>query len=118
MRKCIIHPTHRKFVRLLREKIREGNPIVIRKAEYDALLKELPLFQSATARNQIIYRLALRAMNRPSSEIQQYDDLIIVNEQFIKGLESVYAKVERKHLCPVLMVSIRTSIIKHYKRRR
>lgn len=118
MRRCIIHPTHRKFIRLLRERLREGNPIIIRKAEYDALLKELPLFQSATARNQIIYRLALRAMNRPSSEMQQYDDLIIVNEQFIKGLETVYAKVERKQLCPVIMVSILTPFLKHYKRGR
>lgn len=117
MRKCIIHPTHRKFIRLLRERLREGNPIVIRKAEYGALLKELPLFQSAAERNQIIYRLVLRAMNRPSSEMQQYNDLIIVNEQFIKELESVYAKVERKRLCPVIMVSILTSIKKHHKRR-
>ena len=117
MRRCIIHPTHRKFIRLLRERLREGTPIVIRKAEYDALLKELPLLQSATARNQIIYRLALRAMNRPRSEMQQYDDLIIVNEQFIKGLESVYAKVERKQPRPVKMVSILTSILKHHKRR-
>ena len=118
MRRCIIHPTHRKFIRLLRDRLREGNPIIIRKAEYDALLKELPLFQSATARNQIIYRLALRAMNRPSSEMQQYDDLIIVNEQFIKGLETVYAKVERKQLCPVIMVPILTPFLKHYKRGR
>lgn len=118
MRRCIIHPTHRKFIRLLRERLREGNPIIIRKAEYDALLKELPLFQSATARNQIIYRLALRAMNLPSFEMQQYDDLIIVNEQFIKGLETVYAKVERKQLCPVIMVSILTPFLKHYKRGR
>ena len=117
MRRYIIHPTHKKFIHLLRERLRENNPIVIRKAEYDALLKELPLFQSATERNQIIYRLALRAMNRPSSEMLQYDDHIIVNEQFIKSLESVYAKVERRQLCPVIMVSILTSIIKHHKGR-
>ena len=118
MRRCIIHPTHRKFLRLLRDRLKEGNPIVIRKAELDTLLKELPLLQSATARNQLVYRLALCAMNRPFSEIQQHNDLIIVNERFIKNLESAYAKVERKQLCPVIMVSILTSILNHYKRRR
>ena len=118
MRRCIIHPTHRKFIRLLRERLRKGNPIVIRKAEYDALIKELPLLQSATARNQLVYRLALRAMNRSSTEMQQYADPIIVNEQFIRNLESAYAKVERKHLCPVIMVSILTPFLKHYKRGR
>lgn len=117
MKRIIIHPTHRKFLRLLRNRLREGKPIVIRKAELDALCKEFPLLQSATARNQLIYRLALSAQNRPLSEIQCYDDLILVNERFIKRLESEYAKVERKHLCPVLMVSILTSIIKHRKRR-
>ena len=118
MRRCIIHPTHRKFIRLLRERLREDNPIIIRKDEYDALCEELPLLQSATARNQLVYRLALRAMNRPISEIQQHQDLIIVNEQFIKNLESAYAKVERKQLCPVTIVSILTLFLKHYKRRR
>lgn len=118
MRRCVIHPTHRKFIRLLRERLREGSPIVIRKAELDALFKDLTLLQSATARNQLVYRLALRAMNRQSSEMQQYDDLIIVNGQCIKRLESVYARVERKQLYPVIMVSILTSISKHHKRRR
>lgn len=118
MKRIIIHPTHRKFLRLLRNRLKEGNPIVIRKTELDTLSKDLPSLRSATARNQLVYRLALRAMSRPRSEMQQYDDLIIVNEQFIKGLESVYAKVERKQLCPVLMVSILTSILKHHKRRR
>ena len=118
MRRCVIHPTHRKFICLLRKRLREGNPIVIRKVEYDALLEELPLFQSATVRNQIIYRLALRAMNRQYSEIQQFDDLIVVNEQFIKSIETVYAKVERKQLCSVIMVSILSSLLKHHKRRR
>ena len=118
MRRCIIHPTHRKFIRLLRERLREGNPIIIRKAEYDVLSEELPLLQSATARNQLVYRLALRAMNRPFSEIQQYNGFIIVNERFIKNLESAYAKVERKQLCPVIMVSILTPFLKHYKRGR
>ena len=118
MRKCIIHPTHRKFLRLLRKRLKEGNPIVIRTAEYDALLNELPLLQSATARNQLVYRLALRAMNRHSSEMQKYDDRIIVNEKFIRCLESEFAKVERKHLCPVIMLSILTQIVKRHKRRR
>ena len=118
MRRFIIHPTHRKFLRLLRNRLKEGNPIVIRKAELDNLFKDLPLLQSATARNQLVYRVALHAQNRPLSEIQQYEDPIIVNKQFIKNLESAYAKVERKQPCTVIMISILTLILKHYKRRR
>ncbi len=118
MRRFIIHPTHRKFLRLLRNRINEGNPIIIRKAELDALFNNLPLLQSATARNQLVYRLALRAQNRPLSDIQQYDDLILVNERFVRGIESVYARVERKHLCPVIIVSILTPLVRYHKRRR
>ena len=118
MRRCIIHPTHRKFLRLLRNRLKEGNPVVIRKVELDNLFNELPILQSATARNQLVYSVALRAMNRPLSEMQQYDDLIIVNERFIRNLESAYAKVERKQLCLVIMVSILKLIQKYHKRRR
>lgn len=118
MRKFIIHPTHRKFLRLLRERYKSGTPVVMLKGEVDDLLKKLPSVSSPTLRNQLIYREVLRAMNRPLSEIQQCTGFVVFNEKTIRTIESVYAKVERKQLCPVIMVSILTAITKHHKRRR
>ena len=103
MRKIIIHPTHRKLLRLLRERLNNGVPVVMLENEINDVLRSLPLFQSPTARNQYVYRVILRAMRRPLSEIQHCTGFFVFNSMHINLIESLYAKVERQHLCATLI---------------
>ena len=106
MRKRIIHPTHRKFLCLLRKRYKEGTPVVVLKNEIEIIFETLPSIQTPTARNQYIYREALRAMNRPLSEIQECTDVVVFGEKIIDLIESLYAQVERKHLCATVIDSV------------
>lgn len=110
MSKLIIHPTHRKFLRILRERYECGTPVVILKSELDDLFKMLPSIPSPTLRNQFIYREVLRAMNRPLSEIQHCTNFIVFNEKFIKKIEAAYAKVERNQMCFTLLNVLEVSL--------
>ena len=80
MRKQIIHPTHRKFHRLLRNYFENGTPVVLIRKELAVLFKFFSSIPSPTLRNQVIYREALRGMNRPLSVIQQCSDFVIIDD--------------------------------------
>ena len=113
MRRLIIHPTHRRFIRILRDRYKNGEPVVILKKEFDNVLATLPSFTTPTARNQYIYREVLRVMNRPLSEIQHCTGIMVLDKKNINRIESVYAKIERKHLCSTVV-----NTVELYKRRR
>lgn len=103
MKKIIIHPTHRKILRLLRERKNNGVPVVVLKKELEEVMETLTTFPSPTARNQYVYRVLLRAMNRPLSEIQHCTGFIVLDSKNINVIESIYARVERMHLCSTLI---------------
>lgn len=118
MRKILIHPTHRKFIRLLRKQFEKGTPVVILKKELDNIFETLPSIQTPTARNQYIYRETLRAINRPLSKIQECTDLIVFREKNINLVESFYAQVERKHICSTLINTLVPYIARRKSKRK
>lgn len=111
MRKIIIHPTHRKMIRILRERSKEGKPVILLKEEVYSLFKNLPSLDSPTMRNQSVYRFLLNAMNRSLSEFQQHEGNYVLNDKNLKVVESVYAKVEREHLCYTLLDTMKLVLI-------
>lgn len=118
MRKLIIHPTHRRFLRLLRKRFESGAPVVILKSELDDLFKKLPSIPSPTLRNQFIYREVLRAMNRPLSEIQHCTGFVVFDDKCIKTIETIFAKVERNHMCSTMLNALELSIRRKSLRRK
>lgn len=117
MRKFIIHPTHRRFLGLLRERYESGAPVVILKSELDDLFKRLPSIPSQTLRNQFVYREVLRAMNRPLSEIQHCTGFVVFDDKRINTIEAVFAKVERNHMCSTVLNALELSIRRKSLRR-
>lgn len=115
MRHLIIHPTHRKLLRLLRDRNNEGQPVVLLKDEFDSMFKALPSIQSPTLRNQLVYRTILRAINRPISDIQQCRGLIVVDKHLLNTIEKVYARVERDHLCYTLHSTVQLYWVRRIK---
>ena len=118
MRKLIIHPTHRRFLRLLREQYERGTPIVILKSDLDDLFKRLPSIPSPTLRNQFVYREVLRAMNRPLSEIQHCAGFIVFDDKCINTIETKFAKVERNHMCSTVLNALELSTRRKSLRRK
>lgn len=112
MRKLIIHPTHRKILRMLRERDKDGRPVILLREERDRVKEVLPTLHSATARNQYVYRVLLRAIKRPFSEIQHCDGFIVVDRRCINLIEKLYAMVERRHLCGTVINAIELSLSK------
>lgn len=118
MRKLIIHPTHRRFLRLLRERYESGAPVIILKSELDDLFKRLPSILSPTLRIQYVYMEVLRAMNRPLSEIQHCAGFVVIDDKCIKTTEAIFAKVERNHMCSTVLNALELSIRRKSLRRK
>ena len=111
MRKIVIHPTHRKLLRILRERCDEGRPVVLLKDEVDSFFKVLPTLDSPIRRNQSTYRLVLNAMNRSFEDIKDYNNYYVLNDKSIRVVESIYAKVEKDHLCHTLQDTMKLVLI-------
>jgi len=118
MKKLIIHPTHRRFLRLLRERYESGTAVIILKSELDDLFKRLPSIPSPTLRIQYVYREVLRAMNRPLSEIQHCTGFVVFDDKCIKTIEAIIAKVERNHMCSTVLNALELSIRRKSLRRK
>ncbi len=110
--KILLHPTHRKFVMLLREKINSGQPIIITQADLDEIHQLIIRSKKALVRHKGIYRIFLRAINRSSSNCQD----VYLNQESIDYIESVLCKVEWRNplitmrniiLAPILRKMIR-----------
>ena len=112
MRKIVIHPTHRKLLRILHERCDEGRPVVLLKDEVESFFEVLPTLDSPIRRNQSAYRIVLNAMNRSLEDIQDYRNFYVLNNKNIKAIESVYATVERNHLCYTLLDTLKLFFIR------
>ena len=71
MRYFLLHPTHRKFIRLLRDRIDSGYPIIITQSDLDAFNHICQGAMTMKKRHQGIYRIVLTAVYRPIEEIDK-----------------------------------------------
>ena len=95
----LIHPTHRKFIRLLRGRIKAGFPILFTESDKDAF-KNLWTqdTMSMLDRHQRIYRIVLTALYRPIDEIDENEKVYLVGGEYINLMEQAFFEAERKHL--------------------
>ena len=98
----LIHPTHRKYIRLLRDRANCGYPIIITKKDREDFLKLVKSTNERYKRHQGIYRITLRAMNRSQEDIALDDIHAILDKAQIDIIERTFSRLERKQLCATL----------------
>ena len=106
MRYLLIQPTHRKFVRMLRDRWSKGEPVLLKKEDIEDL-KNLSLMRTmpAVERHQRLYKISLRAYNRTSSEYTSDEKKRIVDDVLIGFLEKRLFIAEWKHLRMTILSS-------------
>ena len=104
MRHFLIHPTHRKFIRLLRGRIKAGYPIIFTQSDMEAYRnlwdKET---MSMIDRHQSIYRIVLTALYRPVDRIDRNEKICLIGGKHINLMEQAFFEAERKHLGTTLL---------------
>jgi len=98
MRYLLLHPTHRKLIRLLRKRVKDGYPIVFTQTDIDVFRAISQESMKMIERHQRIYRLLLTAVYRPFEEIDKTEKVYVVREKFINTIENCFARAERQHL--------------------
>lgn len=104
MGKILLHPTHRKFIRILREHIEQGKLIIVTQNDIVAFRALIQRSEIALERHKGIYRLLLQAMQRTVA----HNDDIILNNLHINYIENILCKVERRRI----FVTIRNIIVR------
>lgn len=94
----LIHPTHRKLIHLMRNRLKDGHPIVFIQSDFDAFHAISHGTMTMIDRHQKIYRLILTAVYRPIEEIDRTEKVCIVGDASINVIEKSFAQAERKHL--------------------
>ena len=98
MRHLLIHPTHRKLIRLLRNRVEAGFPIVFTQSDFDTFHTISQGTMTMIERHQKIYRLVLAAVYRPIEEIDKTEKICIVGNDYINVIEMCFAQAERHHM--------------------
>lgn len=98
MRHLLIHPAHRKLIRLMRNRLKDGHPIVFKQSDFDVFHAIFQGTMTMIERHQRIYRLILTAVYRPIEEIDRTEKVCIVGYTSINDIEKFFAQAERKHL--------------------
>lgn len=104
MKKILLHPTHRKFIRLLRKHILQGGMIIVTKADIESWEELLYRTQIALKRHKGTYKILLRAMRRT----EVHEGNFIFGSSHVDFIENVFCKVERKRI----FVTIRNIILR------
>ena len=93
MKPILFHPTHRKFVKLLRKRV-DVEPIYLTNEDIEAFRALVRRTNIAMERHKGLYRIFLTAMRRPNSSISPD---IIIESADVDYIERVLCEVERKN---------------------
>jgi len=104
MGKILLHPTHRKFIRLLRGQVEQGKPIIVTNSDISNFKELMRRTKIALERHKGIYRILLQAMRRTVT----HKGDIILDSSHIDYIESVFCKAEWGNI----FVTIRNIILR------
>lgn len=93
MKPILFHPTHRKFIKLLRKRV-EVEPIYLTNEDKEAFRALVRRTNIAMERHKGLYRIFLTAMRRPNSSISPD---IIIDSAYVDYIERALCEVERKN---------------------
>lgn len=91
----LLHPTHRKFIKLLRDNVNNGEVIFLTTEDKNEWLSVLNKSKNSTKRHLATYRIFLRAINRVNTEIP--NNAIVINSSSVNHIEVFLRKVELKN---------------------
>jgi len=91
----LLHPTHRKFIKLLRDNVNNGEVIFLTTEDKNEWLSVLNKSNNSTKRHLATYRIFLRAINRVNTEIP--NNAIVINSSLVNHIEVFLRKVELKN---------------------
>ena len=106
----LLHPTHRKFIKLLRNKVNNGDVIYITKEDQSEWQSVFNTSKNSKKRHQETYRIFLRAINRVHTEIP--NNAIVINLSLVDHIESILRKVELKNPLRTIRNIILMKIVK------
>lgn len=117
MRLLLIHPTHRRFIRLLRERV-ANSPFYLTREDLNSFRKLIDRTKNSYEIHQGIYRIFIIAINRPHSEVPSSG--LMVNSTGVDLIEKQIRAAERKHpgrlLTGLVIIPLLSNIIKWLKK--
>lgn len=88
----LLHPTHRKFIKLLRDNVNNGEVIFLTTEDKNEWLSVLNKSKNSTKRHLATYRILI---NRVNTEIP--NNAIVINSSSVNHIEVFLRKVELKN---------------------
>lgn len=97
MRRILLHPTHRKFVRMIRDRVNSAQPIILTEVDVRAFQGICQGTMPMLKRHQGIYRIVLTAANRPIDKIDKNEKVCVVGNKMVEVIEKSFSKAEWRH---------------------
>lgn len=113
----LILPTHRKFIKLLRDRANKGSPVVLTIQDKDDFITLVRDTKQRLRRHQGLYRIMLKAMKRQREDIQPDDVHAILDNEAIKVFEKALSKAEWKSLRATLTGAYIVPLLRAYVKR-
>ena len=92
----LILPTHKKYIKLLRDRANSGNPIVTTQKDWKEFRELVRTTKQRLPRHQGLYRITLRAMNRLQGDVKTEEIIAILDNKAITIIENILANAEWK----------------------
>ena len=117
----LILPTHKKFIKLLRDRANSGNPVVMTQKDNEDFQELVRMTKRKGERHRDLYRITLRALNHSKEEIETEGLYAILDNRAVELIEKTLAKVEWRSLRATLqgsyLVPFLRSFVKRMERR-
>ena len=101
----LILPTHRKLIKLLRDRANAGSPAIMLKKDSADFIELFKSKKQRGARHRGLYRITLRVLQRPPEEIEPEEIHAVLDNQMVNLFEKTLAKAEWRSLSATLTAS-------------
>ena len=109
----LIHPVHRRYVKLLKKQVENGTPILLTQSDLDGFKELCQKTKQKGKRHRGLYKLTLEAINRPEEETRKTGVSGFIGTKEISFIEKTLASVERRGLYATIMGAILWYCRKH-----
>jgi len=102
----LIHPVHRRYIKLLRNQVKMGSPILLTQSDIDGFKDLCQSTKQKGKRHRGLYKLTLEAINRPEEKTRKIGVSGFIGKKEIEVIEKTLATLERRGLYATIMGSI------------
>lgn len=106
MRYFLIQPTHRKFIKILRDRYKDGTPVILNEEDIEEFKSLFERTSNAFERHIGIYTIILRAKDRPYSELSTPGRFVVLDRNKLNLIEKHFCFAEWRHLDTTIESSI------------